>query len=64
MENRVIAMPQLTPNKWFTFATEIVCLNPEKQLQEKVKIVLSRVDWIRPIWVTTFQMPMSEANIL
>ncbi|KAI1728527.1 ciliary BBSome complex subunit 1 domain-containing protein [Ditylenchus destructor] len=64
MENRVIPVPMLTPNRWFTFSADVVCLNPEKQLQEKMKIVLSRVDWIRPIWMTSFQMPISEANMI
>lgn len=61
---RIIPVPNLIQNQWFFFSTEILCLNPEKMVQEDVKIVLSRIDWIRPIWMTTFTMPISEVNPL
>lgn len=62
--HRIIPVPNLIQNQWFRFYTEILCLNPEKMIQEDVKIVLSRIDWIKPVWMTTFTMPISEANPL
>lgn len=54
----------MNQNQWFSFCTDIECLNPEKMLQEDIRIILSRADWIKPVWMTIFTMPISEANVI
>ena len=60
----MIPVPHLMPNRQVTLCTEIQCLHPEKQLcEEEVRMLLCKKDWTRPVWATTFQLPMSEPEI-
>uniref|UniRef100_A0A7E4V3X9 BBS1 domain-containing protein n=1 Tax=Panagrellus redivivus TaxID=6233 RepID=A0A7E4V3X9_PANRE len=57
----IIPVPDiLHQNNEITFANNVKCLNPEKDLRGDVKVYLINALKRPPVWQTSFEMPLSE----
>uniref|UniRef100_A0AC35FKS2 Bardet-Biedl syndrome 1 N-terminal domain-containing protein n=1 Tax=Panagrolaimus sp. PS1159 TaxID=55785 RepID=A0AC35FKS2_9BILA len=64
MERELILMPRLVSEAEITFTNEIRCKHPEKGAQGEVKVYILSEGRRAPIWMTNFEMPISEQNFI
>ena len=64
LERELIHIPRLVADAELTFTNAMKCKNPEKGTQGEVKVYILSEGRRAPLWMTTFEMPISEQNFI
>uniref|UniRef100_A0AC34QCC4 Bardet-Biedl syndrome 1 N-terminal domain-containing protein n=1 Tax=Panagrolaimus sp. JU765 TaxID=591449 RepID=A0AC34QCC4_9BILA len=64
IEREMIPMPILMKNVEVNFTNAVRCLHPENGMQGEVKIIITVETKKAPVWLTTFEMPLSEQPMI
>ena len=64
MEKELIPLMRIVPNIPWVYSNPVTCLHPEKGIQGEVKVFIMSEKRKYPLWMTRFDMPVSEQNII
>ncbi|KAE9549121.1 hypothetical protein FO519_007668 [Halicephalobus sp. NKZ332] len=64
MQKELIPLAKIVPRVPWIYSNSVTCLHPEKGLQSEVKVVILSEKKRAPLWMTKFEMPVSEQNIV
>ena len=63
-EKELIPILRIVPNIPWIYSNAVTCLHPGKGLQGEIKVFILGEKKRSPLWMTKFDMPVSEQNMI
>ena len=64
LERDVIPLCRIIPNAVMTYTNAVECLHPENASQSEIRVFILAENRKAPLWMTKFEMPVSEPGFV